>query len=340
MTEYILQIAERQLRRQFERAIGRSVHKILTELITNSDDSYKRIESDADHSLTPFTPQNPAPIIIDFDRRKRRISVTDHAEGLSDEDMKNRFVAYGGDSKDSSKGLRTRSLFGKGLRDVLFTQHHGQVKSFKDGAFANCLFRWKDKNGIKTPVVEIKASQHARRQMRSALGISENGTHVEFALSDNIPTPQSKKILEQLSNFYMLRLIVNNSNRKVLLRIHNGRKVVEHQLCYPIPEIEKKTNVDVSLDFEGHYLRLNGAIGLTEKELTQGEASFDRQGGILVVDENDSVLDLTLFGFDEEVAARRISGFLKVHGLGSLIRDRLNAPEPEEILTETRDGFN
>jgi hypothetical protein len=74
--------------------------------------------------------------------------------------------------------------------------------------------------------------------------------------------------------------------------------------------------------------------------MIQGESSYDeREGGLLIVDEDDNVLDLTLFGFDEEPAAARLYGTLKLAGAGSLIRDLLNGDPPEEILTETRDGF-
>src|SRR5437899_58214 len=120
MSEYPLQFATRQIRRAFERAIGRSIPKILTELITNGDDSYRRLAQAA------VPADDPAPIAILFERSKKRFTVMDRAEGLTDEEMKDRFVVYGQESADRSRGLRTRSLFGKGLRDVLFTQHHGQ----------------------------------------------------------------------------------------------------------------------------------------------------------------------------------------------------------------------
>jgi hypothetical protein len=45
MTQYTLQFSERFLRRTFEKAIGSSVLKALAEPITNSDDSYRRLET-------------------------------------------------------------------------------------------------------------------------------------------------------------------------------------------------------------------------------------------------------------------------------------------------------
>jgi hypothetical protein len=147
MPEYPLELATRQLRRTFERAIGKSIAKILTELVTNSDDSYKRLIRSGKKNSDQTVLEDPAPIIILFERTKKRLSVIDHAEGLSDKEMRDRFVSYGEESTDRAKGYKTRSLFGKGLRDVLFTQKHGQVKSIKNELFYNCRFRWKDASG-------------------------------------------------------------------------------------------------------------------------------------------------------------------------------------------------
>jgi hypothetical protein len=80
---------------------------------------------------------------------------------------------------------------------------------------------------------------------------------------------------------------------------------------------------------------------LTEGEQSQGEVGYeDREGGLLVLDEDEAVLDLSLFGFDDDPSARRISGSIKLIGAGDYIRRKLNEAQPEEILTETRDGFD
>lgn len=50
MAEIELKVASRYIRRQFEKAIGKSIIKLLTELITNSDDSYSRL---GEQLLTP-----------------------------------------------------------------------------------------------------------------------------------------------------------------------------------------------------------------------------------------------------------------------------------------------
>lgn len=341
MPEIELEFATRQIRRTFERAIGKSIAKIITELVANSDDSYRRL-TEAAKKDGASGPDDPAPIIVFFDRTKKRFSVVDHAEGMTDQEMEVRFVTYGKESIDRAKGYKTRSLFGKGLRDVLFTQKNGQVKSIKNGLFYNCRFRWKGSEGRERPVLDIKAPSRVTNELRKALSIPENGTLVEFVLKDDVRTPQFDKLISTLSQFYMLRMINSSPHREVKLIALGRHGAVEQPLNYQFPEIEVLDQFEQSMVTDlGTQIQVHGEIGVASEELTQGEAAYtDREGGLLILDEDDAVLDLQLFGFDNEPAARTISGTVTLTGAGEYIRTKLNQPEPEEVLTETRDGFN
>lgn len=340
MPEFPLQFASRQIRRTFERAIGKSVPKILTELITNSDDSYRRLENVENSS----DKTDSSPIVIIFERSKKRILVIDRAEGLTDKEMEQCFVTYGKESTDRKQGFRTRSLFGKGLRDVLFTQHHGQVKSIKNDLFYNCQFRWKGDKGHELPVVDIKHPARVTAELRKAFNVSGNGTMVEFQLREDAITPRPEKLVSKLNNFYMLRMINSSPHRRIVLKAVNpqGRIVKEYELNYKFPEMEIVKTVDDELVLDdGSTVKIQGEIGLADHEMAQGEVGYeDREGGLLIVDEDDTVLDLCLFGYDEDPYARRIVGVLRVSGAGTYIRKKLNQEKPEEILSETRDGFD
>lgn len=342
MSEIYLEIDSRQWRRQFERAIGRSPPKILTELITNADDSYRRIEEEQQKMGVISTASEPAPITIEFHRGKKSFAVVDNAQGLTDDEMKRRFGTYGKDSGDDAAGFKTRSLFGKGLRDVLFTQHHGRVKSIKDGIFYDCKFRWKDHGGHDKPTIDPKPGIRADKELRRELSIPKNGTRVEFQLAESVHNPQAQKLYEDLCNFYMLRILNANPKRKIVLKTIPAKgKVTEQQLAYEFPRIEVKKKVDTTYAVDDDTtIHISGDIGLTESEPKQGEVSLaEREGGVLLIDETDSVLDLTLFGYDRDENARRISGLLRLDGAGAYIRKKLNQSRPEEILTESRDGF-
>ena len=344
MPEYQLELAERQLRRLFERAVRKSIPKILTELITNADDSYRRIVDAALQAGKAPEIEEPAPIKIIFARNKKHFSVIDHAEGLTDKEMEERFVMYGQESIDRARGFRTRSLFGKGLRDVLFTQRVGQVKSIKNGLFYNCQFRWKEFKGSQKPFVNVKAPCRVTPELRAALGIPGNGTRVEFQLAEGVHNPQTDKLIEHLNNFYLLRMINSDPHREVILGVpdSHGQLAFDQQLNYRFPEVDVKDRFEDDLEIEtGISIHIKGEIGLAEKEMTQGEVGYiERQGGLLVLDEDNAVMDLCLFDYDQDPAARRISGTINLMGGGAYIRSKLNQSDPEEVLTETRDGFD
>lgn len=344
MSEYQLELAERYLKRIFARAVGKSIPKILTELITNADDSYRRIVEAAHQAGKTPEIEEPAPITIIFARNKKHFSVIDHAEGLTDKEMEERFVMYGQESADRARGFKTRSLFGKGLRDVLFTQCFGQVKSIKNELFYNCQFRWKLVGGSQKPFVNVKAPCRVTSELRKGLGIQGNGTRVEFQLAEDVHNPQTDKLIGHLNNFYMLRMINSDPHREVILKVldRRGQLVFDHQLNYRFPAIEVKDRFEDDLQVDSvNSIHIKGEIGLADKELTQGEVGYvERQGGLLVLDEDNAVLDLCLFDYDQDPAARRICGNLFLIGAGAFIRSKLNQADPEEVLTETRDGFD
>jgi hypothetical protein len=136
--------------------------------------------------------------------------------------------------------------------------------------------------------------------------------------------------------------MINSSPHREITLISLGRRNVERQLTYQFPVIEVKDRFEQMLHTDiSSEIAVQVEIGVGAEELSQGEVGYgDREGGLLVIDEDDSVLDLHLFGFDEDPAARTISGTVRLIGAGRYIRTKLNQSDPEEVLSETRDGFS
>ena len=336
-------IATRYLKRQFEKGVGRSIAKVLTELITNADDSYRRIEEECRRTGDLEKEKEAKPIIIVIDRGKKTISVIDQAQGFDVKRMEECFVPYGGESSDRRQGITTRSLFGKGLRDVLFTQTRGIVKSIWDNKSCIAEFRWRSKDGQNRPGVDIKPGPRVAKDLREGWGIVRNGTSVEFRIREDIALPRHQVLAERLSNFYMLRLINSNPKRRVIVKsIYSGDRIEESPITYSPPIGELRLSQEITLEYES-FPPIQGSIEIfrSAEDLVQDEHGYEeRQGGLLITDEDDNVLDLTLFEYNRDVAARKLFGRVKLNGIGKIIREKLNAREPEEILTETRDGFN
>jgi len=340
MTRHVLKMDPRYLRLQFEKAVGKSIPKILTELITNSDDSYKRMAKESDPQM--FN-EGFGKIDIVANRRKRTIRVVDQAQGISKKEMEDKFVWYGKESEDRVRGMQTRSLFGKGLRDVLFTQKVGIVKSIKDGVSYIAKFHWSKPKGseIVQPIIDIKRGPKVNKDLRTNWGISEDGTLVEFKFREDVQFPRHETLLAKISNFYMLRMINSNSERKVTLTSFDRSKKEKTDLIqYVFPTGETITKKPLVMDYEDVKFPVELEILRSTVSLTQGALGYEeREGGLLVLDEENNVPDLTLFSFDTDPSASRLYGVLRIIGAGSFIRDKLNASPPEAILSEEREGL-
>lgn len=340
MTRHFLKMAPRYYRLQFEKAVGKSIPKIITELITNSDDSYKRMAKmdDPRRSKERF-----GKIRIVANRRKRTIRVVDQAQGISKDEMEEKFVWYGQESEDRAKGMQTRSLFGKGLRDVLFTQKVGIVRSIKDGVSYTAKFHWsKPKDAeMVLPAIDTRRGPRVNKDLRTHWGISENGTFVEFKLRGDVSFPRHETILERISNFYMLRMINNNPKRKVTLTsIDKSRKETTDIVQYTFPTGDIITKKTLVMKYENVEFPIELELYRSKVSLIQGGLGYEeREGGLLVLDKDNNVLDLTLFSFDKDPSASRLYGILRIIGAGRFIREKLNASPPEPILSEEREGL-
>ncbi|PZR64025.1 MAG: hypothetical protein DLM71_04095 [Chloroflexi bacterium] len=70
MPEYDITFDKNYIRRQFEKAVGRSVVKVLTEPMTNSDDSYERLKALGLDALPGF-----GEIVVEYDRTNRAFAI-------------------------------------------------------------------------------------------------------------------------------------------------------------------------------------------------------------------------------------------------------------------------
>lgn len=339
MAERELSFSERFLARHFMKNVGRSICKILTELITNSDDSYKRLKESKRYQTS--TESLLKSIIIKVDHRPRNkgiIQVIDYAEGLTEKKMDDKFGDYGADKSGQNKDSGVRGLFGQGLAAVLFTQIKPNVRSIKDDKAYECKFYWKDGK----PMINPKRSKaRVDYQLRKAWGIpNSNGTCVEFKLQDGVSLPQHDKLLRRLNIFYPLRFVNSDLGREVkLISIYSNRKLYEDELRYEFPVGEVLDKKTFEMRFEDYSpVKIEAEIMRSESPLPQGIE--DREGGLLIFDEKRTVYDLTLFKYDSDLHnLEHLFGFVKLTGAREIIKDRLDNYK-EEILTETRDGLN
>ena len=312
------------------------IRKYLAEVITNADDSYNRLEQNGiiDTNMV-------CPIYIKITKARkssRKVVVIDNAEGMDDQQLADNFGEYGADTSGGSSGKEVRGLYGQGATDVLMhasmCEKSAIIRSFKDGGFYTCKFQWSD--GHKT--IKVKGSKKSMthlRGLREFYKIPKNGTIVEFGLPDKVTLPRN--LVELISDFYMLRFIFKKPNRKIILtEVDSNKNQKDTQLSYEFPSCANQTNLihkTLEISYENH--KIHGELDIEMIEDKKGQDL-----NILIHDNHEGVYDNTLFNYENHPNANNIHGYLRLKGLSQVIREKLNQEQPEEILTDTRDGFN
>lgn len=322
MSPLKVKMAGRFLNRQAGR-VGKSIYKSLGELITNSDDSYSRLVA-----AGKMDPNATREILIVWDKPKSEFHVVDHAEGMTDQDMIEKFSEYGKDTSGSSQGAPVRGLFGQGISDVLFFHKRGRVESIVDRDLYRCPFI---NDGGEWEVDPKRTRAKVDEKLRQSLRIPKaNGTAVSFSPSARKPVRRFAATLERLPT---LRLINSQANKVVRYIEVDGTGVQMFQdLRYEFPEGELLTSEDVSFSYE------NKGVVTARIELRRAPKPLDEdEAGLLVYDDKEAVYDLTLFGATDP--SQTIFGTLRLTGAREIIIGAMNQEEPEEIVSDDRSGF-
>ncbi len=371
-----IKLAAREWLRQFYTAVVRSFAKTVTEPITNSDTSYKRklglpdamglvekalaVKKGTKFDLSPIKAQlkgtGPGREIQihaytakGYDRPSRTCEIVDFAEGLSLEELKAAFEEFAADKSGVSKGKPGRSLFGRGVSDVLLGHQEGTFFSYKNGILSKVQFSFDPKKD-KAPKVQgtVIGNPSAAQLKDLHLRPKENGSCVRFLLHEDCRIPEDGTIVPYLTQFYMLRLINADPSVVVkLFRYRANKKTSEETLDYdfPIGDVIERFSSTISDPIPGASLKplvIDGIVCRADikGDLPGKDAREQRANGLLIVDDKDAVLDLThLPQFEGAPYLASIFGIVRVTNLRAAIEWYLNAGK-DSPLTTSRDGFD
>lgn len=331
MTEIAVQQAPRLIRRKLSDAIGNSLLKSLTEPITNSDDSYGDIvRSESGNENAVF------PISIFIDKQKRSVKIIDCAQGMTASDLKAKFKEYGAEKSTAYKGGNSRGIFGQGLSDVLFYHQDGKIKSIKNGEASICSFYWKRNKQY----INIERIESSNNKLSKEWGLTgPRGTVIEFVLNST-SLHDYENLVKKLRVFYMLRLINNNDRRMVKLMYKDRKGTKESMIRYEFPKGDLVESKKFTLQFE-NYAPVVVDAQLHKSSVALPAVGEERENGFLVYDDKEAIYDQTFFELDNLPGTDKFFGYMKLSGAREIILKKINDPKhPEEILSDTRDGFN
>lgn len=305
----------------------RSPERLLVELITNSTDSYKRLwafgkEGTGRIELTYYTSTSG----------RAKIEVKDEAEGIPFKKLRTAIEKYGEDTSGLSKDLPVRGTVGVGLKDVCLLMENSRITTIHDGKICESIISWEKGEPIAS---YLRKGEIVTDRERRKLGIEKNGTVVKGTLpKDPRYTLEFKTLYTHLCRHYMLRKI-NQLPKvyKIILRDQKNEKVLK----YIPPKGEVLFEKRFYVPYSGEQFPIKLTIKKADRRL--GQSGEFREGGLIVVYNEDAVADCSLFGFDINPYARNLYGEVEIQAQPFKIK-KLFQPEMPIIDEKRRMGLD
>ena len=362
MGKKVIKVAAREKRRMVNAAVGKNFLKTVTEPLTNSDSILKKRDGvphaaglveellklkrdqriDTSELKKRIPKQQKRHITLEITTsgpNPRLCRVIDPGLGMTAADLEMKFGSY---AEAKAKGERTRSLFGRGALDVLLYHDRSVIYSVANGILSRCKIYWTSDAMIDTEELG-PTTKSLLAKYKLPLTIAKSGTVVEFRLKEGTPIPMEDQIIAKISSFYMLRLIAADPNTEVTVKRIRGGSEHRDPLAYdfPIGTVLERATDKLDLGKDGS-LPVHVLIARSDQPLQSDPLHIDRrENGLLFVDDNDAVMDLTLLPeYDRNPYLNHIYGIVRIDGIRPVLEAKLEAEDAAAVLKETRDGFD
>jgi len=273
--------------------------------VTNSDDSYKRLERDGI--------SDKGEIRIRVRRLKggkcERLEAIDFAEGMNKEKLEKALI-FAGEASGFEEGKSVRGLFGRGLKEAIIALGKGEIYSIKDNKLSIAEV-WTDKKSNKPKRRLLEEPYTPTNEERKEIGITEgNGTVVKIIVTnEKIKCPPLGNFVPWVRDHYALRDINSATNRKIILEFESPEKgslKIFETISYEAPRVKEKL-VDQFIKLPGCGDNIELKIYESGEELESPyNNSFARAG--LLIKTQAAILDNQLFKYQSENAGRFFFG--------------------------------
>jgi hypothetical protein len=324
MKEFDIPASPRLIARLVKAGTQGNAIRAFLELITNSDDSYRCLEDEG------IPHDGLIELLYGKDGARGQFSVRDAAEGMSYKKVCDAFEEYGAATSGFKQGKPVTGFFGTGAKNALAGMTDGRICTFKDDAFCElAIFLHDDR--LKG---RLEGPHPATQSLRSRHGVVGDGT-IAYFVADPVKgqtVPRFDTVFGDLANHWRLRKIMTNPRRRVSL-VDVSQKKKRRRLRYPMATGEERIHEQFTVVCENYgEFEISLSIRRAESELPQ--EGDDRRGGLLVIDDKEAALDMSLFRYDREPLAARLFGEVRF----GRFRELLAKEEP--VLDEKREGLN
>lgn len=334
---------ERKADRDVRKSLGNDICRFLAEIITNSDDSYRKLETESKDSEYIVSKK---PIYIDISKPKLKdyhvVTIIDNAEGMDKDRLYKVFKKYGADTA-GGEATGSRGLYGQGATDVMkaavFDDNKlASVKSIKNGKLYEVVFQLDENKELEFEARESAISARDLANFRVKYRIPENGTIVMFGVPDYVKMPSKKDSLrERIEKFYMFRFLLDPAKNRDVLLTYKPENLIDYKLSSQ----EYLFSDDNLLDSKEFEFNNEDIVVRCKIDFYRNADKESNGTKFLVVDEKNNVYDNTMFGLENDQQAATLSGLLTINGFYNICKTRLNRKENKEaIVLDNRTGFD
>lgn len=299
---------------------GRSHARGIAEYITNSDDSYRRLKKFSDQVIE-------VEIYSKRGRHIDRIIIKDLAEGMSHDDLENKFFRYFESASGREQGELVTGRFGTGGKAyAIMNFKHCWITSVKDGIENKAWFKW-DENRQRIVKGYDKGGHKSKRVNKP------NQTIVE--LQDSIKVTQElMELVASLEKIPRIRHVIKN--QKVIVRLRKKQEDASLSLKYVEPRNPLKR-----WEFEVPVELLNGESEKPKLILQYFQKPLDENNFIDLSDGISSVADERVDKFDGRPFSKYFNGSLTLSKLrdSSAVKENRKGLEEGDDLTDAIEAF-
>lgn len=304
-----------------------SVEKALIELITNSDDSYARLEKTGT--------QVTGHIRIKYERHQAGalLAVADQAEGMSFERVCS-ILTYGGAHSPLARGEGGgRGYFGRGLKQAIYGLGHGWIETIHAGRISRIeLFRSENGGYLYE---DFGGDRRAEAIDYSRLGLSDNGTQVTIVIENtHVNISHYRSVVLAVANNIYLRDMLARRNVE-LLHVQQGKEIERRG---PVRYEELPAILLLGPEQVGSfvYQQQEYPFILTLKRAQDVELTLkgdERTNGLIVLS-GMAVLDCQLFEYENQVGTEYLFGTVRCAALIEKLGQGM------AIISDEREGLN
>jgi len=242
------------------------------------------------------------------------VSVRDYAEGFSADDMDNMVSEYGGETSSFNKGAPVRGFFGRGLKDSIIGLGTGEVCSAKNGYYCECK--------IYRLYTDGKPASMYERQDPKKLDVA-NSTLIKIVVDRkdiNVKIHRFDSLRRGLENHFELRMIMRDSNRRIILKqTHNGKALKEYSLEFKPPIGELILQTETSVEFQKDSKPISIEIYRSHEPLPHPAESGGQALGGMVFLSREIPLCNDMLKFDGNIYAERLYGYVRANFFHELL---------------------